>query len=255
MAEQAMQVGGREGYLASLRQLKGELPKLKFGALEQFDQTAVDGLFSHVQRHPTLRPYEKVNTQSALEKVLGGGVPTRSEIKLLERSFGPEVAAQIAESVPFWSKAKNLGLSLINVPRSLRASYDLSAPFRQGLVLGARHPRMFSREFAPMVRAARSEHAYQDIMDDIASRPTFPVMQKAKLQLTDLEGLSTREEQFMSNLAEGIPVIGRGVRASGRAYTAFLNKFRADAFDHYLKIAEAQGLDIEDPALLKSVAR
>jgi hypothetical protein len=255
-AEQAMQVGGREGHLAALRQLKGELPKIKFGALENFDQAAVDGLFSHVQQHGQLRTFEKIRTQTALQKVLEGGqVPTRSEIKLLERAFGPEVAAQIAESVPFWTRAKDLGYSLINVPRSLRASYDISAPFRQGLVLGARHPRMFSREFVPMVRSLLSEGAYQDIMDDIASRPTFPTMQKAKLQLTDLEGISTREEGFMSNLAEKIPVIGRGVRSSGRAYTAFLNKFRADAFDNYLTMAEAQGLDIDDPALLKSIAR
>lgn len=254
-AEQAMQIGGEEGYRAALSELKGELPKLKFGALEQFDQAAADELFSHVQKHPDLRPFEKINTQTALKKVLDGSVPTRSEIRLLERTFGAEVAGQIRDSITFWRKAKNLGFSLINVPRSIRASYDLSAPFRQGLVLGARHPRIFSREFAPMLKSFRSESAYEDVMDDIASRATFPTMQKAKLQLTDLEGLSTREEAFMSNLAEQIPVIGRGVRASGRAYTAFLNKFRADAFDNYLRMAEDQGLDITDQKLVKDIAR
>ena len=256
-AEQAMEEGGKEGYLAALKELKGELPKLKFGAIEKFDQEATDALFSHVQQHPELRTFEKIRTQSALQKVLeGGAVPTRSDIKLLERVFGPEVAAQIADSVPFWKRAKDLGLSLINVPRALRASYDLSAPFRQGLVLGARHPSMFSREFAPMVKSFGSESYYQELMDDIVARPTYEAMQTAKLQLTDLaSGVWQREEQFMSNLAEKIPVIGRGVRASGRAYTGFLNKFRADAFDNYLRMAESQGLDIEDPALLKGIAR
>ena len=256
-AEQAMKEGGQEGYLAALQELKGELPKLKFGALEKFDQEATNALFSHVQQHPELRTFEKIRTQSALQKVLeGGAVPTRSDIKLLELAFGPEVAAQIADSIPFWKRAKGLGLSLINIPRALRASYDLSAPFRQGLVLGARHPRMFSREFAPMVKSFGSESYYQELMDDIVARPTYEAMQTAKLQLTDLEsGVWQREEQFMSNLAEKIPVIGRGVRASGRAYTGFLNKFRADAFDNYLRMADAQSLDIEDPALLKGIAR
>ncbi|HXH87328.1 MAG TPA: hypothetical protein VNI55_01805 [Gaiellaceae bacterium] len=253
-AEQAMQVGGQEGYRAALAELKGELPKLKFGALEHFDQTAADELFTHVQRHEALRPYEKISTQTALRKVIEGAVPTRGEIKLMERAFGPDVSAQIAGSIPFWQKAKTAGYSLINVPRALRSSFDLSAPFRQGLVLGARHPKMFSQEFAPMMRSLRSEGAYEDVMDQIASRPTFAKMQKAKLQLTDLQGVTTREEGFMSNLAEHIPVVGIGVRASGRAYTGFLNKFRADAFDNYVKMAEKQGLDIDDPVMLKSIA-
>jgi hypothetical protein len=253
--EAAEEVGGQAGYQAALVELKGELPKLRFGALEnEMDQATVDKLFSHVQRREDLRPYEKLNAQRALGNALEGRVPTRADIRILGQVFGPDTAAQIQQSVGFWAKAKNVGLNLINVPRSIKASFDLSAPFRQGLVLGARHPRMFAREFRPMIKAFRSEGAYRDVMDDIASRPTFDAMTKSRLALTDLESLTMREEQFMSNYAEHIPVVGRGVRASGRAYVAFLNKFRADAFDNYLQVAEAQGRDITDPVLLKSIA-
>lgn len=255
-SEQAAQdVEGQAGYHAALRELKGELPKLKFGALEgQMDQQMVDNLFTHIQRREDLRPYEKLNAQRALTGALEGKVPTRSDIRMLARVFGPDTAAQIQQSVTFWAKAKHVGLNVLNIPRSLKSSFDLSAPFRQGLVLGARHPRMFAREFGPMLKSFRSESAYRDVMDDIASRTSFDAMTKAKLALTDLEGLTNREEMFMSNYAEHIPIAGRGVRASGRGYVAFLNKFRADAFDHYLDVAEAQGRDIEDPALLNSIA-
>jgi hypothetical protein len=248
-------VGGQAGYKAALAELKGELPKLKFGGLDgQFDQAAADKLFTHIQKHAELRPYEKLNAQRALSAILEGKVPTRSDIRWLDKVFGPEVSGQVKASLPFWQKAKEAGYQIINVPRALKSSFDLSAPFRQGLVLGARHPKMWAKEWKPMIRAFRSDRAYKDVMDDIVSRPTFPAMQKAKLAITDLEGLATREEAFMSNLAEDIPGIGIGVRASSRAYTTFLNKFRADAFDNYLETAQAQGLDIDDPKLLRSIA-
>lgn len=258
MAEEAMQVGGLEGYQAALRSLKGELPKLKFGALEHFDDATRDELLTHVQQLSDLRPYEKIGTQKALLKVIGGGVPTRGEIKMLHRTFGPEVVAKIAESVPLGAKARDFALNVLNVPRSIMASVDLSAPFRQGLVLGARHPRMFAREFAPMLKSFGSEGSYERVMDQIAARPTFDLMQRARVQLTDLQGLTDREEQFMSNFAENLTGGKRSpVRMSGRAYTAFLNKFRADVFDQYVTMAQQPyrsitgrkmpGVDFSDP--------
>lgn len=239
-AAEAMKAGGQEGYHAALRELKGELPRLEFGALKEMDQGTVEELFSYVGKHPDLLFFEQIRTQAAMTKMIEQGrLPTRSEQLLLERAFGPEVAAQLMDSRGFWKQSKELGLSLINVPRAMRASIDLSAPFRQMLVLGARHPIIFARQMPPMVKAAFSERYYQELMDGIVSRPTYETMQKAGLQLTDLESsVYGREEQFMSNLAEKIPVIGRGVRASGRGYVGPLNKFRADAFDHYLNMVE-----------------
>jgi hypothetical protein len=256
-AEEAMKAGGEGGYRAALAELKGELPKLKFGALEEFDQKAADQLFTHIQQHPEFRSFEKISTQGALRKVLDGQVPTKSEIRLLNKAFGPEVGTQIAASVTFWRKAKNIGLSVINVPRSVQASIDVSAPFRQGLVLGARHPKMFASEFKPMLKAFKSERAYEDTMAVIAEMPNYPRMQKAKLALTDLQGsAASREDYFNSPIAETLTGGKRfsPIRMSGRAYTAFLNKFRADSFNHYLRVADDAGLDIDDPHLLKSVA-
>jgi hypothetical protein len=87
------------------------------------------------------------------------------------------------------------------------------------------------------------------------------LMQKAKLAITDIgtlahdAPLAGREEQFMSNLAERIPVVGKGVRASDRAYTGFLNKSRADMFDLLVHQAAAAGHDITDQHVVESIAR
>jgi hypothetical protein len=254
-SEVMSELGGQAGHRAALAKLKGELPKLQFGGFENFDQSGLDALFTHIQNHPTLRTFEKIRAQSALRNVVDGKVPTKSELGLLGQVFGKEVSTRIAASIPFWAKTKNLGLELMNVPRSIMSSFDLSAPFRQGLVSGVKYPRIFFKNFVPMVKAFGSERVYQGIEEEIRSRPNYMKMQESGLALTDLEALSGREEQFISNLAERIPVVGHGVRASGRAYTGFLTKMRADVFDYLVESAHTQGLDTADEKLLKSIAR
>jgi hypothetical protein len=241
--QEAMKKGGLEGHEAAKAALRGELPKLKYGALEELDQTAAERLFKDIQNHPDLKPYDKVHTVEALRRMIGEGrVPTAGEMKQFERVFGPDVAGQIKDSAGFWRKAKEAGVEILNVPRALKATLDLSAPFRQGLVLGARHPVMFAKNLKPMVQAWKSESVYDDVMAEIADRPSFDMMRQSGVHFTDLGHVDTREEAFMSNLAEKIPVLGpQGVRRSSRAYTAFLNKFRADAFDNYIRVAEQDG--------------
>lgn len=253
-ASEAMEKGGMAGYEAGIEELRGELPKLRFGGFDDFDTNGLDALLTHVQNHDKLRPFEKIRTQTAILNVLGGKVPTKSDMRLMRTVFG-EAAENIAKSVPFWKRAQRFGLDLLNVPRSLMASFDLSAPFRQGLVVMVNRPVLGLKNFGPMVKAFGSENVYRSIMDDIVSRPTYEAMTESKLALTDASALEDREEQFMSNLAEQIPGIGRVVRASDRAYVGFLNKTRADYFDFLLERAESFGKDPDDPKLLEGIAK
>jgi hypothetical protein len=155
--------------------------------------------------------------------------------------FGETATQNLVDSVPWHARAKHVGMEILNVPRSLMASFDLSAPFRQGLMVAPRYPRTFFRNFNSMFRAFGSEKAYLAIHEDIVNRPTFDLMQRGGLALTELGSLEQREEQFLSNFAERIPVAGHGVRASGRAYTGFLNKTRADVFDTLVSKAAGAG--------------
>jgi hypothetical protein len=245
--------GGVEGYHAALRELRGELPKLRFGALEDLSPATVNKLMDSIAAHPDLvnRRWDVISAQRALTNVVEGRVPTRGDIKWLQKMFGTEAAQDVVNNVSLGQKAKEGLLNVLNIPRALKSSMDISAPFRQGLVLGARHPVIFARSWGPMLKAFGKEGAYESTMRDILSRPNAQLYADAKLALTDLEGgLALREEAFMSQIAEIVP----GVRPSGRAYTVFLNKMRADAFDHYVRTAAANGKEFNTQEL-RAVAR
>jgi hypothetical protein len=254
--EQAMQIGGMEGHLAAKAALKGPLPKLEFGGFKNFDKNSFHALITHVQEHPDLHFWEKVRATDAVTGVLNGRVPQPNEIMLLQRVFGENVADNIVKSTTFWDKAKHTGLDIIGVPRSLMSSYDASAPFRQGLLFGVSHPAMFFKNFRVMYRAL-GKNAYHDILGEIHARPNADLYARAKLSLTDFGyDMKNREEQFPSSIATHIP----GVGASGRMYTAFLDKSRADYFDWMVeRLQQARpDLDLESPEadkILRTFAR
>jgi hypothetical protein len=138
-----------------------------------------------------------------------------------------------------------------NLPRTLMASIDLSAPLRQGL--GLIHKKEFWKALPDMVKAGWSEDAYQQIQKSITDDPMFKkrvtaegkvkpsFAEEAGLKLTDLNNMAKREESIMSSLAEKVP----GVRPSNRAYTVFLNKLRADTFKSMTENMKVFGVDGE----------
>jgi len=253
----AKKTAGEKGFYAEKGALKGEMPKVQFESIRsKIGQTDIDNLFNQVKENPLLNEWEKINAREGLAKLLGeagGQVPTKGELTLLKDVFGADFAKAVLDKRTLLQKLKEAGYQLFNIPRSVMASFDLSAPLRQGIFSMARHPKMFFSSFIKQFKTFPSEVAYKALNDEIVSRPTYKLMREAKLAITELgSSLTTREEAFMSNWAERIPIIGRIIRASGRAYTGFLNKFRADMFDSFIK--QGNKLGIDDPKFLESAA-
>ncbi len=252
----AKKTTGEAGFFAEKGALKGELPKVQFESIrKQIGQEEIDTLFNQVKASPILTEWEKIPAREGLSKIfgeIGGQVPTKNEIKLLKDVFGEDFTATILEKMPLLDKIKEAGLQLANIPRSVMASFDLSAPLRQGVFLIGK-PKQFFSAFAKQFKTFASEKAYKVLNEEIVSRPTYKLMRENKLAITELgQSLTTREEAFMSNWAEKIPVAGKIIRASGRAYTGFLNKLRADVFDDFIK--KGIKLEIEDPKFLQDAA-
>lgn len=255
-AQQTM--SGESGFFKSLNTLKGPLPKIEADSIRnQFSQEDIDSLYT-VLKSGNLDPFEVVDAGRGLAKILGKdgfGAPTPSELKLLSEVFSPKLVADLMKIKPFKEQAKDFAGNALNLPRAIMSTLDLSAPLRQGVFMIGR--KQFWKNWTTMFKSFGSEKAYASVMDNIAKSPNAALMRKHKLAITDLDGaLADREEDFMSNWAEKIPVFGRAARASNRAYTAFLSKLRADVFDDLIEKSSKLGNDLrDDPKRVAGLAK
>jgi len=245
---------GEDWLIAQKKALKGELKKVDYEGIRQaFNEKEINSLMGMIKNHDGLTAYEKLSTGDAFIKMLDGKVPTEGNLKNFTRVFGKELAEGLLNKRTTFQKMKDLGYQLANLPRSLMSSFDLSAPLRQGVFMISK-PKTFAKDFAKMFKYFLSEKNYEKAMLEISNRPTYQLMKDNKLAITDLGTYITeREEAFMSNLAEQIPILGKGIRASSRAYTGFLNRIRADVFDDFVK--NGKKLNVEDPKFLEDAAK
>jgi hypothetical protein len=201
-----------------------------------FDSLRDDGAFKMVKSN---KPVDL----PVLETEVGQNRPTPANAA---RMMGGPAGGVTPSTTPTVKQPSKL-TEAFNFPRAVMASMDFSAPLRQGLTLI--HKKAFWTSLDDMFKAWGSEKAYQAIQHDILERPLFKprfsgdgkviksFAEEAGLSLTDLKSLGSREENLMSSWAEKVP----GVRRSNRAYTAFLNKLRADTFEDLVKTSSVFG--------------
>lgn len=162
----------------------------------------------------------------------------------------------------------SLTREIYNLPRGLM-SVDLpfatSAAFRQAKpFIGTGN---WFKAWGTAAKSFGSEEAFQSIMNRINHKPLFQkrlikgrigpsVAEEMGLDMTDLKGINGREEALRSSLAEKIPLYGRYIRASNRAYTGFLNDLRANTLEDLFDSAKAIGRDplTQDKVLGQGIA-
>lgn len=244
-----VKTGGMKGAQESLSKLKG--PMEKVGGV-QLDDVDVDQLFNSIKNSKRITPGEMTKGYTGLFKLLEGAeVPQRSELQVLDRVFGNGFGQQI---IQMHGGLGPIGINVsktANTMKTMMASADFSAPFRQGL--GLAHRKEFYNSFANMFKYAGSEDAFVALKDSIESHPNFLLSRDAGLFLAshDLHGF---EEAFMDSYVNDIhKFMGNKAkyspaRASERAYVGFLNKLRFDTFNNMLEKLTTQGYNAEEVA-------
>jgi predicted RecB family endonuclease len=137
--------------------------------------------------------------------------------------------------------------------KSLKASLDNSAIFRQGWKTLATNPRIWQKNarqsFIDIVKQLGGKETLKEVQADIVSRPNYDKYAKMKL------AIGNTEEEFPTSLPEKVPLLGRVYKASEGAYTGFLYRQRADIADKMLQMAEKSGVDITDKTQLQSMGK
>jgi hypothetical protein len=141
-------------------------------------------------------------------------------------------------------------VDIVGVPKSLVASLDFSSVLRQGGMLSARHPRMAVKATKEMLKQTFSEEKYEKWMDEFIVSDIYNEAKKAGLYIASPNAkLLAKEESFVSNIAEMIPIYGRLVKASNRAYSSYLNTMRIAVFSDFRNQIMKSGLSEKDAEL------
>jgi len=233
---------GEKSVLASRGPLKGEYHVPAFTPPE-ISPTDRYYLFESV-RTSKMPFFRYQNTGTALLKTLSGEMPTRGEVTLLQRHFGSGLAKAILQKRSLGTKVWQNTLDIMNMPRATLASWDLSFPLRQGIMLLPGHPKQWAKSFGQMMKAARPGHKgkeYARYLEDMAESSRYAGLRaRAKLDITQwgLSDVTTREEPFLSTWAELIP----GVKWSERTFTTMSNQLRINVFDDVARNWERAGM-------------
>lgn len=215
----------------------------------QMSEIDINTLYDRV-RQSTIVSGEKLSVFEGLNKLFAIGkyktaarIPARHEIEAMESVFGTDVVqALLAKRKQAGKAGWDKIIAAINLPRAILASYDLSAPGRQGLLLFPLVPGKWLKSLGVQIKAFVSPE-YANYMDlQIKTDPYYQSATRAGLNLTRIGGMWGTEEMFMSEYSNRIP----GIPASERAYVTNLNYLRFQTFKHFAQQWEGSGKSIKD---------
>jgi len=135
--------------------------------------------------------------------------------------------------------------------KNLRASFDLSAAGRQGLLLSIAHPKKGAQALKSMLESV-TKQGYEKVIADVHASKYFEAGQIGGLGIADTKGHMTTDELFThlpfetkfgeSPLGQGIKKYGGAIpRMSEQTYNAYLSHLRQNVFDSIAAGYEAQG--------------
>ncbi len=228
---------GREAFEKAKMALKGKKPGELEALAKDFTPDEIIAGHNMIRASKELLALQKLSASDAFHELLFlGKIPAPYKAKLLGKVFGQDFVNEIMKRRLLSSKMMDMALDIANLPRAVLASWDLSAPLRQGILLVAGHPIATLPAWKAMFKSLRNEENVRVIDAAIKGNRYYAKAMKSGLDiLAVVKGapakLSMREEVYMTSLSQWLP----GIRHSERSFITFLNKSRADVFYQYCR--------------------
>lgn len=146
----------------------------------------------------------------------------------------------------FWSKFVDEAAAAASLPRSVLASFDLSAPGRQGLALAFRHPKEWVGSWVPMIKTWRTEGGAEAMarelssinarvksmvgtQDDLIHLYEVGADAKGLNKVPGFEGIG--KGKIAGAIGKVDDALGNPLGRSERAYATFLNYQKSKTFE------------------------
>lgn len=254
LREAGSQQLGEAGMALKRQAATGELaPGIK--PFTGMGQAHRDAILNAIDRSEKLLDWEKFNLQEGLIAQWDGVKFLQpAQLEKLERAFGPEVAQAMADlqktGLTAMDVAKFGAMLPTEVGRGMMTfltAIDLSASFRQGVVMAFSHPISgLAKPFWKQVAAALSQTKFEAL--DLARKmhPNYQLYtEDFGLKIRDMaSSLSGNQaEQYKGFLSRFMEKYVPGVKQSQRAFITFLNEQRFNIMDDWYQ-AYSKGGDV-----------
>ncbi len=230
--------------LAKIPLTDEEISELQAEKLERFKKTTRKAI-EDLQKRIDNKDFES-KTRDPLLELDNEAAELRGKREEIKYKFDLEYEKAKRKRMGIFKRFGDQVIKATSIPKSLKASLDFSAPFRQGAVFTyTQNPIKTVKQLGKQFQFWASEKSYNNWLNGLKSSEYYPLLKASGLYIAEENAkLEAAEEALMSNFMNKIPLIGKtidlksgkkiyGLDAYGRAeraYVGFLNNLRVQAF-------------------------
>jgi hypothetical protein len=214
---------------------KGELRKDYPDIAEQFSQEDFRTLVQSINEATDLDQGRRNALYECLDDLfIKKKPPSTGRLRLFDKFFGTDIVASTRgiSRTKFESGLHKIA-DVMNVPKAVLASFDVSMPLRQAWHYTMAHPIKSIPSWGKMLRAFVSGKYSDFVAMELQTNENYRKFVDAGLEQTKIGSRTEGEEYFQGELAHKIPGMGRIVKASERAAVTYMNHIRMQAANHF----------------------